>query len=87
VQRAVVQFSEGGERYLGVVTSHWDRDGGWPVRSLLTLFRPTGQVVYEEILEATTGICALTGIPGEKNRLLVGNGKGRVYSYEKIDGQ
>jgi len=84
---AVVQFTEGGERYLAVVTSH-QKPGDLIIdRAVLAIFGPTGRVVYEEVLGQTTGICVLSGVPGRKNRLLVGNGGGRVYSYEQKDGR
>jgi len=49
-------------------------------RSMLSVFSPQGQLIYQELLDRSRGICAARDSDGDGEVLLVGNGPA-VYSY------
>lgn len=81
VEGAFVRFSDDEDPYLAVLLGG---RAGWR-RSVLCVFSLDGNLVYQEILAATTGMLATrlenAAAPGET--LLIGDGKGKVVSYRR----
>jgi len=81
VEGTIVQFANDEEPYLAVLLgtrAEWRR-------SILCVFTLDGKLVYQELLGATNGVLAtqLDGTDGHGEVLLVGDGKGRIYSYQR----
>jgi hypothetical protein len=72
-----VRFHEGEGLYFAVLGfAGWGSD-----RSVLCVFSPAKELIYKEILEATTGLCAIPEHDGDREALLVGDGNGTVNIY------
>jgi hypothetical protein len=66
-----------GKIYLAIVADFSSVTG----LSMLCLFSPDKELVYQELIKTTTGILAVKFPSSEGEILLVGSGPGRVYKY------
>ncbi|MHA2039968.1 MAG: hypothetical protein ACW98X_26450 [Promethearchaeota archaeon] len=64
--------------YLAVIAKFKSSSG----KSMLCIFSPNGKLVYKELLNVTTGLSAIQTSSSKGEMLLVGNGPGKVYSYQ-----
>jgi hypothetical protein len=71
-----VRLSDG-KIYLAIVADFSSVTG----LSMLCLFSPDKELVYQELIKTTTGILAVKFSSSEGETLLVGDGPGRVYKY------
>ncbi len=67
------------ENYFAVITSSSSRYD----RSTLMIFTQAGNLLYKEILHQTRGLMALPLGDFKRDVLLVGDGAGKVYKYQK----
>jgi hypothetical protein len=53
-------------------------------RSILCIFSPDKKLVYKEVLHRTRGLTAIPVDNSTSEILLVGDGAGKVYSYQPV---
>lgn len=73
-----VSFFKDQKPYLAVVTRFSAPSG----LSMLWIFAPEGNLLYEELLNVTTGIASIKSLSPDGEVLLVGDGPGEVYCYK-----
>jgi len=78
IRGTTVKFYENQNPYLAVVTKFRSSSG----KSMLNIFAPDGKLVYKGLISVTTGVAAVH-LPSSKSEvLLVGDGPGKVNSYQ-----